>query len=111
MQLADEIGTAVLIDRDVIDVGHRDPGLAQTECDRLRGKAGPVLDAAEALLFRGRDQFAVTNERRRRIAMETVETENDHGKIRKNLDDGARRKRRSISSSAIMHSASARCSV
>src|SRR5262249_44093488 len=42
-----------------------------------------MLDAAEPLLFRGRDQFAVTNERSRRITMEAVETENDHGKIRK----------------------------
>src|SRR5262245_57855567 len=51
VQLADEIGTAVLIDRDVVDLGQRDTRLAQTKCDRLRGKASPVLDAAKAFLF------------------------------------------------------------
>jgi hypothetical protein len=55
VHLTHNIGAAILIDRDVIDVGQRDAGLGQTECDRLQGKAGPVLDAAEALLLRGRD--------------------------------------------------------
>jgi hypothetical protein len=55
VQLAEKMGAAVLIDRDVIDVGQRDASLSKTECDRLRRIAGPVFDAAKALLFRGRD--------------------------------------------------------
>src|SRR5262249_34672349 len=84
VQLADEIGTAVLIDCNVIDVRQRDTGLGETKCDRLQGKAGPVFDAAEPLLFSSRDQFAVANECCRRIAVKTVEPENDHGKSDKN---------------------------
>ena len=36
-----------------------------------------MLDAAEALLFRRRDELAVADERGRRIAVEGVEAEND----------------------------------
>ena len=50
------MGAAVLVDRDMIDIGQRNAGLAQAVCDRLRGKAGPMLDAAKALLFGGCDQ-------------------------------------------------------
>src|SRR5262249_39167687 len=80
VQLADEIGTAVLIDCNVIDVRQRDTGLGETKCDRLQGKAGPVFDATEPLLFSSRDQLAVENEPCRQIAVKTVEPKNNHGK-------------------------------
>jgi hypothetical protein len=50
----------------------------------LRGKAGPVFDAIEALLFGGSDQFAVGEQRRRRVTMEGVQAKNVH---RGNLAD------------------------
>ena len=56
-ELAQQIGATVLIDRDMIDVGERDACLAQAIGDRLRGKARPMLDAAEALLLGGRDEL------------------------------------------------------
>ena len=77
-KLPEEIGPAVLIDRDMLDVGQLKTCLPQAVGDRLRRKAGPVLDAAEALLLRCRDELAVTNERGRRIAVEGIEAKNDH---------------------------------
>ncbi len=80
--LAQQMRTAVLVDCDVVDVGEAHAGLAQAIGDGLGGKAGPVLDAAEALLLGGGDQHAVAQDRRGRVAVECVEPEDDHvGKI------------------------------
>ena len=54
--LAKEVGPAVLIDGDVVDLREREFTLAQAVGDRLRGKPGPVLDPVEALLFRRRNE-------------------------------------------------------
>jgi hypothetical protein len=43
-----------------------------------------VLDASEALLLQGSDQFAITNARRRRNAVETIETNNVIDSFEKN---------------------------
>ena len=62
----------------MLHIGERDARFAQAIGDRLRGKAGPMLDAAEALLLRRRDELAVAHERGRRIAVKGVEAEDDH---------------------------------
>ena len=77
-QFPQEIGPAVLIDGDVLDIGERDARFPQTIGDRLRREAGPMLDATKSLLFRRRNERAVANERGGGIAVEGVETENDH---------------------------------
>ena len=76
--LAHKIGATVLIERDVIHIREPDTCLAQAIGDGLRGKPGPMLDAAEALLLGGRDQLAVAHERRRGIGMKGIEAENNH---------------------------------
>ena len=77
-QLPEQIGPAVLIDGDVPHIGEPDARFAQTIGDRLRREAGPMLDAAESLLLRRRNEHAVAHERGRGIAVECVEAENDH---------------------------------
>ena len=76
-KLADEIGPAVLIDRDVVHVTQTHPCLAQAILNRLRRKTGPVLHAAKSLLLGGGDEHAVAHERRRGIRVEGVESEDD----------------------------------
>jgi len=63
----------------VIDVGERDTtGFSQTIGDGLRRKARPMLDAAESLLFDRGHQNSISNEGSRGVAMECIETEDDH---------------------------------
>ena len=77
-ELPEEIGPAVLIDGDVLDVGQREICLPQAIGDRLGREAGPMLYAAESLLFCCRNELAVANERGGGIAVEGIEAENDH---------------------------------
>jgi len=62
----------------MMDVGEREPRLAQTPGDSLRWEAGPVLDAAKTLLLGCRDKRAVAHQRCRRIPMEGVKAKDDH---------------------------------
>src|SRR5262249_27243283 len=55
-KFAPEVGAAVLIERDMIQLAETDAGFAQAISDRLGGKSRPVLDAAKALFFRGGNQ-------------------------------------------------------
>jgi hypothetical protein len=59
--LAKEVGATVLIDGDVVDLRERELSLAQAIGDSLRGKPGPVLDPAEALLLRRRNEHPVAH--------------------------------------------------
>jgi hypothetical protein len=51
--------------------------LAQTVGDRLRGEAGPVLDAPKALFLRRSHQLAIHQDGRRRITVIRVDPQND----------------------------------
>src|SRR5262245_2538294 len=62
----------------MINVGEREPRLAQAVGDGLRRESGPVLDAPEALLFRRCDENALAHNRCRGIAVEGVEAQDDH---------------------------------
>ncbi len=108
--LAHAVGAAVLIDRDMVDIGEAQPGFAQAVGDGLRGKPRPMLDAAKALLFGGRHQFAVPHQRRRGIAVEGIEAEDDHPMTRDGSGHHTRSGRRSMISSAISISAVVRWS-
>ena len=77
--LAKEIGATVLIDGDVVDVREPKLGLAQAIGEGLRRKPGPVLYAPEALLLRSCDKHAVAHERRSKVSVERVESEDDQG--------------------------------
>ena len=76
--LAKEVGPTVLIDGDVVDLRERELGLAQAIGDGLRGKPGPVLDPAEALLLRRRNEHPVAHEGGGGVSVKGVEPEDDH---------------------------------
>jgi hypothetical protein len=73
--LADEVRLRIAVQRDVIDVGEAGAGRLQAVADGLGGKAGPVLQAAEPLLLRSRDELAVDDEACRRVGVIRVEAE------------------------------------
>ena len=77
-ELASEIGAVVAIDRNMGDVLQLQFRFGKAVGQRLRGKTGPVLDATEALLLRGRDQLAVLHEAGRRVGVIGIETDNIH---------------------------------
>ena len=77
-QLPEEIGPAVLIDRNMLNIGQGEACFPQAVGNCLRGKASPMLHAAEALLFRRSNKLAVADERSRGIAVEGVEAKDDH---------------------------------
>src|SRR5262249_56740759 len=77
-QLPEQIGPTVLIDSDVPDIGEPDARFAHAVGDRLRREAGPMLDAAESLFLCCRNERAVANNRRSRIAVEGIDSKNDH---------------------------------
>src|SRR5215813_11519876 len=65
---------------DVIDGFNPDAGGLQAVTNRFSRKAGAMFEAIEALFFSRSDQFAITDNRRRRITMIGVYSENDHVK-------------------------------
>ena len=77
-ELPQLVGAAVLVDRDMVDVAQARAGFREAIGDRLRGKAGPVLDAPEPFLLGGGDQHAVADQARRGVGVERVDAENDH---------------------------------
>src|SRR5690348_17500080 len=54
-ELAREMGRAVLVECDVIDVGQCNSSFRQTISDRLRRETGPMLLSTESFLLRRRD--------------------------------------------------------
>src|SRR5262249_28288511 len=77
-QLSKEIGSAILVDRDMLDIRETKACFPQTIADRLAREAGPMLYAAEPLLFCGRDELAVPDECSRGVTVEGIEAEDDH---------------------------------
>jgi hypothetical protein len=67
-----KIGPAILIDRNMIDIGQRQPGIFKAPGNGLAGEASPMLDPAKAFLFRRCNKFAVSYDAGSRIGMESV---------------------------------------
>lgn len=60
------------VDRDVFDIAPTHSSFTKTIIDRIGGKAGPMLHPPKTLFLRRRDQFAVDDQTRRRITVESV---------------------------------------
>ena len=75
-ELAPAVGGIVAVDRNMVDIGQRDPCLAQAIADRFAGKAAPMLDAAKTLLFDRCDEFAILDQAGGRVGVIGVEPEN-----------------------------------
>ena len=73
-----QVRRGITRDPHVINLFNADSRRAQAILDRSRGEPGAVLDAIEALFFNRGDQFTIANERRRRIAVISVDSENYH---------------------------------
>jgi hypothetical protein len=71
-QLLCKMRAIILVEPDMIDVEQRQARFDKAIGDGLRWKAGPILEPAEAFLFRGGDQPAVLKESGRRIAVKSV---------------------------------------
>lgn len=71
-----QVRLRIAVERDVIDVTERHAGLYEAIADRFGRKPRPMLDAPETLLFRRRNDFAITDDASRRVAMVGVEAEN-----------------------------------
>ena len=77
-----EVRARVAADRDVVEVAGGEAGVREAPRGRLRGEAGDVLDAVEALLLGRRDELAVDDERGGRVAVVGVEAEDRrHGRL------------------------------
>src|SRR5262245_9122962 len=72
------VGAAVLVDGDVGDILQVGAGFCEAPLDRLRWKARPMLDTAEALFPRRRDQLAIGDNAGGGIGMEGVQAEYEH---------------------------------
>ena len=79
--LAHSMGTVVQVDRDMVHIAEAQAGFAQAIGDRLRGKPRPMLDAPKTLFFCGCHQLAVHHQGSRRIAVEGIDAEDNHGGI------------------------------
>src|SRR5262249_36472981 len=94
-QLPEEIGPAVLIDRNMLNVGKGDAGFPQAVGNRLRWEASPMLHAAEAFFFSRSNKLAVAEERSCGIAVEGIKPQNDHTQpselVSADLSDGTER--------------------
>src|SRR5439155_8751524 len=75
-QLAAEVRARIAGDGDVVEVPGGEARVGEAPGGSERGEAGAVLDAVEALLLGGRDELAVDDERRRRVAVVRVQAEN-----------------------------------
>src|SRR5881227_896820 len=73
-----QTGRGVTRDAKVFDLINTDARCAQAVSNRLRRKTRAVLDAIKAFFFNRRDQLAVANDRRRRIAVICVYAEDVH---------------------------------
>ncbi len=68
-----QVGRGLAPDGDVVDVGQAQSAVVQDEADRFAGKAGPVLDAPDALLLDGRDELSVDDQRGGRVPVVGVD--------------------------------------
>ena len=83
-----EIGPAVLIDGDMLDITKSNTGFSKTIGNRVRGKAGPMLHPTKSFLFRCRHKLAVAYQCCRGIAMECIKTKDNHSGIATVTDNG-----------------------
>src|SRR6266496_1252299 len=74
-----QMGGGVPRDADMRDIFNDDTGGFETITDRLGREAGAMLEAIEALLFHGSDQFSILNDGGRSVAVICVDTEDVHG--------------------------------
>src|SRR5262249_43936369 len=70
-----EVRPRVLVDGDMVQVFEADACLAQAIADGLGRETSPMLDPTKALLLRGSDDFAVSNDTRGGVAVESVDAE------------------------------------
>ena len=75
-ELSDEIGSGMLVDAYVVDVGERDPRLLKAVGNRLGGKARPMLDAVEPFLLYGHGEFTVNQQSGGRVSVISVQAQN-----------------------------------
>ncbi len=75
---APAVDARVAVDGEVVDVGEAQAGILQAPAHGLGGQAGPVLDAAEALLFSRGDELAVLHQGGGGVAMIGVQSEDNH---------------------------------
>ena len=76
--LPQQVGATVLIEGHVLYIRQPNASLVQAIGDGMDGKPSPMLDTAKSLLLSGCNQFSVPHQRSRRIAMKSVQTQNDH---------------------------------
>jgi hypothetical protein len=77
-ELVHEVRTAVLIERNVLDIGQANPGFAQAIGNGLGRKSSPVLHAPEAFFFSGGNEDTISDKGRRRISVECIQAKNIH---------------------------------
>ena len=77
-RLAQQMHAPAARDRPDVDVGRRRARHGEAARDRLRRKAGDVLDAGEALFFERGDQDAVAQHRRRDVPVIGIESDDQH---------------------------------
>src|SRR5690606_11446509 len=70
----------LVVERDGVEVGGRDPAFAETVRDGVRRERRVVLEAGEALLLRRRHDPPVADEAGRGVVVETGEAEDGHGR-------------------------------
>jgi hypothetical protein len=75
----EELGPRVSPDGDVVNIRKSDAGLVQTETDRLRREAGPMLHPCEPFFLRGGDHYAITEDGCRGVGVESVQAKYIHG--------------------------------
>src|SRR5262249_28758432 len=76
LEQALELEEWLVVEADVVARVEREPPPLQAVADGVRGEAGVVSLAREALLLRGRDDLAVAHQARRRIVIEGGEAQN-----------------------------------
>src|SRR5579871_1267283 len=73
-----ELQERLVVKNNKIDIAERAAGLYQAILGRVRWKSGIVLLAREALLLRGRDNFAIAHQRRGAVVIKSGDSQNLH---------------------------------
>ncbi len=78
--LGADVRARIAPDGHVVELAGREPGVREAPPDGELGEAGAVLDAVEPLFLDRVHELAVDDERRRRVAVESVQSEDGgHG--------------------------------
>ena len=78
LQEALELQERLVVERDMVDLGQRQPAFRQAVAHRLVRKAAVMLDPGEALLLRRRDDPAVHHQGGRAVVIKSRHTEYTH---------------------------------